>query len=178
VTTYVALLRAVNVGGRAVPMADLRAMLAGAGFDDVRTLLQSGNAVFRSTARSATRIEETLAAEAAHALGLQTEFFVRSAAEWQAVVDAKPFLAEAKNDPARLVVVALKAEPAETTVAALRAAIVGRETVAAGAKHAYVYYPDGQGESKLTLKVIERRLGVSGTARNWNTVLKLAALLT
>ncbi len=176
-TAYVALLRAVNVGGRAVPMADLRAMLAGAGLDEVRTLLQSGNTTFRSR-RGAAQLERALEAEAARELDLQTEFFVRSAAEWQAIVDANPFLAEAKNDPARLVVVALKAKPPEATVAALRAAIVGRETVAAGAKHAYVYYPDGQGESKLTLKVIERRLGVSGTARNWNTVLKLAALLT
>jgi uncharacterized protein (DUF1697 family) len=177
-TTYVALLRAVNVGGKAVLMAAVRTMMSGAGLDDVRTLMQSGNAVFASNRRSARDLERLLEIAAGDALGLQTEFFVRSAQEWQDGVAANPFPAEAKRDPAHLAVVVLKAAPAAGDVASLQAAIVGRETVRAGSRHLYIVYPDGMGNSRLTLGLIERKLRTTGTARNWNTVLKLQALLS
>jgi uncharacterized protein (DUF1697 family) len=113
---------------------------------------------------------------AAKRLGLSLDFFVRSAAEWARVIAANPFLDEAKNDPARLVVVVLKNAPERAAVAALQKAIKGREVVRAKGREAFITYPDGQGRSKLTMALIERHLETSGTARNWNTVLKLAAL--
>ena len=72
----------------------------------------------------------------------------------------------------------LRGAPAPKDVAALQAAIVGRETVRAAGRQAYIMYPDGQGESKLTLPKIEKALGTVGTGRNWNTVLKIGASLT
>jgi uncharacterized protein (DUF1697 family) len=175
-TTCLALLRAVNVGGtKPVPMADLRALLADLGVIDVRTLLQSGNAVFRASG-AAGALEARLERELAARLGVSTDVFVRTAAEWERIVEANPFRAEAKADPARFVLVTLKAKAAPKGLAALRAAIVGRERVEVRGREAYAVYPDGQGRSKLTLPLIEKHLGSRATARNWNTVLKLAAL--
>ncbi len=178
-TACVALLRAVNVGGtKKLPMAELKAFLERIGLKDVRTLLQSGNAVFSAAGPSGERLERLLEAEAKKRLGLETGFFVRTAAELDEAIARNPFPKEAERDPGRLVVVFLKSAPSAASVKALRAAIVGRETVHAAGRHAWIVYPDGQGTSKLTISVIERHLGTRGTARNWNTVGKLAALLS
>jgi uncharacterized protein (DUF1697 family) len=176
--TYIALLRAVNVGGTGMlPMADLRRFFATLGYPETQTVLQSGNVVFRAPARSTTGLERLLEAEAAARLGIATAFMVRTAAEWRALVAANPFAAAARDDPARLLVMFLKASPEPRQVKALQAAITGREEVRVKGQQAYVTYPDGSGKSKLTNAVLERALGSSCTGRNWNTVLKLAALV-
>ena len=175
--TYIGLVRAINLAGRnVVAMGDLRELMAALGLEDARTLLQSGNVVFRSSVASTSRIERLLEEGAAERLGLSLVFFVRSAAEWARVIAANPFPDEAKNDPARLVAVVLKEAPERAAVAALQKAIKGREVVRAKGREAFITYPDGQGRSKLTMALIERHLGSAGTARNWNTVLKLAAV--
>jgi len=171
----IALLRAVNVGGRSMPMANLRAMVTGMGFSDVRTLLQSGNLVFRGDGESAA-IEERLEADSEARFGFHADFLVRDLAEWEAVIANNPYPDEAENDPARLVVVATKSAIGADALAALRSAIKGREYAQVKDRAVYIVYPDGQGDSKLTISVIERAVGCRGTARNWNTVLKLAAL--
>jgi uncharacterized protein (DUF1697 family) len=172
----IALLRAVNVAGHGkIAMADLCAFAAGLGFTKSRSALQSGNLVFESAARP-DAVERRLEAEAAKRLDLRTDFFVRTPGEWREMIAGNPFPQEARDDPSRLVVVVMKEAPASAAVTALRAAIVGRERVAAGGRHLYITYPDGQGRSKLTGALLERTLGTRGTARNWNTVLKLDAL--
>ena len=173
----IALLRAVNVAGHGmVSMSDLRELLAALGYRDAKTVLQSGNAVFAGTARSDGALETLLEKEAFERLGLRTVFFVRTVDEWADVVARNPFANEAKRDPARLAVVFLKSAPRPAAVAALRAAVKGPEVIRAGSRHVYVTYPDGMGRSKLTGALIEKTLGTVGTARNWNTVLKLAAV--
>lgn len=158
-----------------MPMADLRAMVTGLGFSDVRTLLQSGNLVFRGGGTDEA-VEAVLEAESERRFGYQADYFVRTAGEWEEAIAANPFTDEARDDPARLVVVTLKSVVAEGALAALRGAIKGREYADTKGRAAYIVHPDGQGESKLTITVIERALGARGTARNWNTVLKLASL--
>jgi uncharacterized protein (DUF1697 family) len=176
-TTHIALLRGINVGGnKKVAMADLRGFLADLGFGDPRTLLQSGNAVFRSDTLAGADLERLLDTEAEKRLGLKTEFFVRTPEEWRAAIDGNPFLEEAVNDPGHLIVFFMKKAPEATDVEALQAAIKGREIVRAAGRQAYIVYPDGQGDSKLTITVIEKKLGTRGTGRNWNTVLKLGVL--
>lgn len=175
-TAYVALLRAVNVGGRSsIAMSDLRDMITNLGFEDVRTLLRSGNAVFRGTG-AAPALERRLEAEAAKRLRLHTDFLVRTDREWANVIARNPFPREAKRDPSHLVVQFLKNAPGAPAVRALQAAIRGPEAVRADGKQLYVVYPAGIGRSKLTNKLIEDKLGTRGTGRNWNTVLKLAEL--
>lgn len=174
---HIALLRAVNLAGyNKVGMADLRELLVGLGFTDARTLLQSGNIVFSGGSKSTTALEQTLERAAAKQLGLETDFFVRTATEWQEVIDANPFPRDAKEDPGHLLAVIVKHDLAAAKVTALQNAIVGREVVRAKGRCAYIVYPDGIGRSKLTSALIEKTLGTRGTGRNWNTVLKLAAV--
>jgi uncharacterized protein (DUF1697 family) len=175
---YVALLRAVNVGGRnPVAMSDLRALAVQLGLGAPRTLLQSGNLVFTSAARHSADLEPLLESETSARLGLETNFMVRSAADWQAILERNPFTGEAQDDPGHLLVMAFKQAPKAADVRALRAAIAGRERVEAVGAQAYLVYPDGIGRSRLTTALIERTLGTKGTARNWNTVVKLAVML-
>ncbi|MCI4319088.1 MAG: DUF1697 domain-containing protein [Thermoplasmata archaeon] len=172
---YVALLRAVNVGGTVLKMERLRRAAEGLGLSDVRTLLQSGNLVFRSRASDPARLEEELQRTIAASEGLATDVFVRPAREWREVLLGNPFPQEAVDDPGRLVVTALKGPPPPSAWTELHAAIPGRERVQGIGRHAYIVYPDGQGRSKLTIALIERKLGTRGTSRNWNTVRKLEA---
>jgi uncharacterized protein (DUF1697 family) len=97
--------------------------------------------------------------------------------DWGAVIARNPFPNEAKADPAHLVVMFLKDAPDAKAVDQLNAAISGREVARAVGKQAYIVYPDGIGRSRLTTAIIEKKLGTRGTGRNWNTVLKLAALV-
>lgn len=175
-TTQVALLRAVNVGGRKAVMSELREMAAGVGLEAPRTLLQSGNLVFRS-AETASALEKRLEAAFAARFGFVSDFLVRTAAEWARIIAANPFAQMAADDPSHLVIMALKARPEPSAVEALRGWIPGRERLEAAGRELYIAYPEGIGPSKLTNVAIERRLGVRGTARNWNTVAKLAATL-
>ena len=177
-TSYIALLRGVNVGGnKPVAMAELRDLLTRLDCADARTLLQSGNAVFRSAERSAAALEQRLETEALQTLGLRTTFFVRDAAEWAEIIAGNPFHEEAARDPSHLLVMLFKDPPQAAAVEALRAAIKGPEVIHATARRAYITYPDGIGRSRLTNTLIDAKLGTRGTGRNWNTVLKLDALV-
>jgi uncharacterized protein (DUF1697 family) len=174
---HVAVLRAINLAGHnKVGMADLRLLFVGLGFDDAQTLLNSGNIVFSGGNKATAALEETLERAAAKRLGVETDFFVRTAKEWQSIIDANPFPREARDDPSHLLAVIVKNAPDAANVTALQKAIVGREIVRAQGRCAYIVYPDGIGRSKLTAAMIEKKLGTRGTGRNWNTVLKLAAL--
>ena len=176
----IALFRAVNVGGRLVRMADLKDVLLELGLQDPQTLLQSGNAVFGVDASAARGTVASLEARIERALhaktGIQSDTFVRTATEWDAVIAANPF-DDAGSDPSHMVLTTLRAEPSAAAVKTLEASIKGREVVHAHGRALYVVYPDGIGTSKLTNVTIERALDTRGTARNWNTVLKLQALV-
>ncbi len=172
--TFITVLRAINLGAHnRIAMGDLRAMLEKIGLEDPKTLLQSGNAVFRAKAGSSAKLEQLLEQASTKHLGVTTDYFVRSAKDWQAIIEANPFPAEAKRDPARMVMICLRTAPGAGAAKVLQATIKGREVVRIDGRQAYIVYPDGQGTSKLTIAVIERVLGTRGTARNWNTVLKL-----
>jgi uncharacterized protein (DUF1697 family) len=176
-TSYIGLLRAVNLGAHnKVGMADLRELLTQLGMQNVQTLLQSGNVVFRSDVRTTAELERTLEAAAARQLRLTTDIIVRSDKEWDAIIAANPFPKEGKLDPSHLLAVVLKATPDRANVSALREAITGREIVDVLGRCAYIVYPDGIGRSRLTSALIEKKLATRGTGRNWNTVLKLGAL--
>ena len=168
----VALLRGINVGGRnSVPMAGLRSLLEDElGLEDVATYIQSGNVLFRARTPVKTlpaRIEDAIAA----AYAVRPAVVLRTPSELQKVVDSAPF-----TDTARLHVVFLDRKPAATAAARLDPdrspgdafELVGREL--------YLLLGNGAGRTKLTGDYLERTLGVRGTQRNWNTVVKLLAL--
>jgi uncharacterized protein (DUF1697 family) len=175
VTRYIFLLRGINVGGNnMVAMADLRALLSKMGFADVKTLLQSGNVVFSGAKKSPAALERELEAALDKTLKLKIDCHVRTGDEWRHLIEGNPFPSEAKKDPARLVVTCYKSPLDPAKVKAAQAAITGPEKLRAEGRHLYMTFPDGQGNSKAAI-IVGRMLG-NGTARNWNTVLKLAAL--
>lgn len=176
-TVHIALLRGINVGGHGtLAMADLRECVGTLGFTDVRTLLQSGNLVFGSEKRTTAALEQLLEKEVAARLDVDADFMIRTALEWAKIIARNPFPAEAKSDAGHLIVIALKEEAERKDIEALRAAFTGPEIIRADGRHLYIVYPDGQGRSRLTNTLIEKKLGTRATARNWNTVLKLGAL--
>lgn len=177
-TAYVALLRAVNLGGtNRVPMAELRAALGARGFEDVSTILASGNVLFRS-AESERVVAEQIADTIEEAFGLRVGVIVRSSAELTAVVGRNPFLAAgAGRDPATLHVAFLSERPSASAVGTLDPERSPPDALAVDGREVFLSYPNGSGRSRLTLDYLERQLGVGGTARNWRTVRRLAGIL-
>lgn len=176
-TTYVALLRGINVGGKTmIAMADLRDTLNQMGLVDVKTLLQSGNVVFRSPARAPDKLESLLEKAIGARFGFTPDLHVRTADEWRAVVKANPFPREAKSDPGHLLVTFFRAALDPAAVRKLQAAISGPELVRAEGRQLYMTFPEGIGRSKAPM-LVDKILGARGTARNWNTVTKIAALV-
>ncbi len=172
----IALLRAINVGGRTGAMADLRNLLSNLGFGNPRSLLQSGNLVFDAGPQTSSALERILELKIAQQFNLPTDIFIRSASEWKSIIARNPFREEAKRNPSHLVVTVLKSTPTKRTLDELRSAITGPERVHCHGRQAYIVYPNGIGRSRLTNVFLERKLATRGTARNWNTVMKLAVL--
>lgn len=173
----VAFLRAVNVGGTGkIAMTELKALAEDIGLAAPKTLLQSGNLVFEAGAKSSAAIEKLLEREIAKRFAIQPDVMVRTARQLRTAMDQNPFPKQAKSDPARLHVHFLKTPTDAAAVASLSRAIKGREIVKGAGSEVFIYFPDGAGNSKLTNAVIERHLGARGTARNWNTITKLAEM--
>ena len=168
-------LRAVNVAGVRLVMADFKRALEATGYPDAQTVVATGNAVISARGADAA-LEAAIEAGLEKTLGASPEVFVRDGAALAAIVAGNPFPKMAAEDPSHLVVVFLKGEAGKAEVEALRAKIQGPEEVAAGPRCLYASYPVDIGHSKLTAAMIERALKLRGTARNWNTVRKMAEL--
>jgi uncharacterized protein (DUF1697 family) len=170
----IALLRGVNVGGsRRVPMAELRELLTGLGHEDVATYLQSGNVVLTSDL-APERLERELETAIVEGMGVDPLVVVRTRDELADVVDGNP-LGEVA-EPRRFQVSFLSAAPDPEVVRALEAADVAPERVAVRGREIYAWHPDGVQSSPLAKLLTDRKLGVTATARNWNTVTKLLEL--
>ena len=178
--TYIALLRAVNVGGTGkLAMADFRAVMKKLGYQNIATYIQSGNAVFDAS-KSAAAVAKELAAALEKHMGAPVGVILRTHEELGRVIAANPFAAEAAADAARVHVVFLAAQPLATAKAALDA-IVARYPARRDRFHlatdaVYFHFPDGAADSKFIGKTLDKAMGVIGTGRNWNTVLKLVAM--
>jgi uncharacterized protein (DUF1697 family) len=167
-TAFIALLRAINVGGNnRLPMTELKALCEAAGLVKVRTYIASGNVVFESKAAEA-KVKAALEAKIAAHTGKPLGVVVRTAAEMAAVLERNPF---ADKPPSKTVAIFLDAAPARDALDA----VTGRkdEEVRLGAREIYAHYPSGQGRSKLNIPA-----GRDGTARNMNTVAALVKLVT
>jgi uncharacterized protein (DUF1697 family) len=177
VDTYIALLRGINVGGnKMISMAEFRALLLELGLQDVKTLLQSGNAVFRAEGQSDRELETFLQDHTAERLKVRCEFFVRKPRDWDKVISNNPFPEAAKSDPSHLVVLFTKDVPDSKAVESVQLLIQGPEQIKVKGGQLYITYPDGIGNSKVSKTPGFNKLCAAGTARNWNTVLKLQAL--
>lgn len=161
-TTYVCLLRGVNVGGnKKVKMEDLRRTFESLGYTNVRTVLQSGNVLFDAKAKPRD-LESHVG----------TPVVLRTTDEIRKIIAANPFPKEAEDDPGHLLVVFLSAPLPSDEV--LRKTARPAEKFVVKGKEIYIHFGEGAGRSKLAASLTEKKLGVVPTARNWNTVGKLA----
>jgi uncharacterized protein (DUF1697 family) len=175
-TTHILLLRGVNVGGNnRLPMAALRAALEGAGFTGVKTYLQSGNAVVTASAASpaqvAREVEKVIEAE----FCLKIKVVVRSRTQIEKVIEADPY-GDLADNPSRYFVTFLDPAPDPAKLAHLDAASFEPERFVLDGDTLYLWYPQGIRDSPLEKAIQRSKLGVTTTARNWNTVNKLLTL--
>jgi uncharacterized protein (DUF1697 family) len=169
---WVALLRAVNLGTRnKVPMAELRALLERDGFGAVRSHIASGNLLFTAAAKR-TEVAARVEALILDAFSVRTVAVVRSFAELSKVAASHPF----GEDVSHTFVTFLAAKPPAAAVRALGQLDTGDDEIAVSGKHVFLRYPNGVQGARLSGAALEKALGVAGTARNWRTVTRLAAM--
>lgn len=180
-TTFVALLRGINVGGnRRLPMTVVRHRVTEAGATEVVTYIQSGNVVFRHPGRSATAIRDDLERRLAAATGWNIAVVVRTAAEWVALVAANPF---ADADPSTLHVACCRDPPPAGALDDLDLTAHAPETCVLIGAQLYLHLPNGMGRATLPGALTTLRPGPGAaplvtTVRNWRTVTKLLDLST
>lgn len=174
---FVSLFRAINVGGNnRVNIAALREIHQKLGFKNISSYLQTGNVVFESDVEQPAQIVQQLTAEFEQQFGFHSEVILRTPNEMQEVIAKNPFLDQPERESKFLLVFFLAAAPtAEAKKALLEYS--GPEEIFITEKEVYVYYPAGMGTSKFSNVLIEKRLKVLGTGRNWNTTTKLLAML-
>lgn len=173
-TTWIALLRGINVGGVKLAMADLRDAVAAAGGTEVVTYIQSGNAVFSHPARSEATVKAALEGAIATAAGRPVPTMVRSAAQWRGVVAANPY---EPDDPTHLHVTFFDGPLPGDAFAAIDLEAFAPETFTVHGREVYLHLPNGMGRSKLAVALGKgAKAAPVGTSRNWNTVRKLADL--
>jgi uncharacterized protein (DUF1697 family) len=172
---HIILLRGVNIGSRnRVAMPKLRDALVDAGFDDVRTYLQSGNVVLSST-HKADAVARAVQRAVADEFGLEVAVVTRTRAQLAKVVERNP-LAKVAKDPKRYQVSFLAAKPSREVVRLIEAAAASGERVVVEGREVYAWHPATIARSKLWALLAGQSLGVTATARNWTTVEKLLEL--
>ena len=172
----VALLRGINLGSRnRIAMADLRDLLGGMGYEDVRTHLQSGNAVL-TTRQGPDRAARAIEGEIRKRLGLEIDVIVRTGDEIAEIVAANP-LGDVATDGSRHFVVFLSDKPDPAAVRELTGRDFAPERLAARGRELYAWCPDGVRDSALFKALGRQRLAPISTFRNWNTVAKLAEMV-
>jgi uncharacterized protein (DUF1697 family) len=173
---WAALLKGFNLGRNRMPMPELKRLLEDAGYDDVRTLLASGNLVFEAADTDEAMVEAALEALlAAH--GLKLPVLARNAAQMRAALAANPFADVAEARPAHLVAMFHREAVPVALLEQLSAVHAGPERLVAIDRELYIDFPLGQGQSVLPQAMAQLKFPKVATARNWNTVVKLAALL-
>lgn len=176
-STYIALLRGINVGGVKVPMAELRALCEGdLGWRGVETYIQSGNVIFEAGGEPGTledRLERALERRFERAIPV----LVRAAADWPGYVASNPFPDATEREPNVVMLALSKRPPRPDAVEALTARAAGGERIALAGGALWIHFASGSARSKLTPSVLDRLAGSPVTTRNWRTVQKLDELL-
>jgi len=174
-STYVALFRGINVGGKNIlPMQGLRGILESVGCENIRTYIQSGNAVFSTSATSAS-LSKAISAAVEDGFGFAPQVLLLTADRFKAIAACNPF-PEGENAPKSLHMAFLTETPSDPDLGALEELRADSERFELLDGAFFLWAPDGIGRSKLAAR-IDRCLGVATTGRNWRTVSKLLELL-
>lgn len=177
-TRHVALLHSIVLGpGRRVVMAELRALAEAAGFRAPQTLLASGNLVLEAETADPRAVEARLEPAFAERFGRAIPIIVRPAADWPRLVAGNPFREAAERMPSRVIVRVMRAPLPDDAGAAFERFRAPGEVLQVVDGDLWGLFPDGQGTSRLAAALTPRRTGGAGTFRNWNTVLRIDALL-
>ncbi len=174
----VSLFRGINVGGNQIVRMDaLKGLHTSLGMKDVQTYIQSGNVVFSSEDGDVAQIQKDIADGFAHTFGFGVKVMVRTASELNAIIESNPFQNQPMRESKWIIAMFLESYPVSTALEDIQKTYTGPEEIHVIGKEAFIYYPEGMGRSKLTNTLLEKRLQTAGTARNWNTVLKLQSMM-
>ena len=166
--THISLLRGINVGGnKQIRMADLKELYESLGFSAVTTYVQSGNVVFDADSADAPALTARIEAAIAGRFGFDVTVLLRSADDLRRILDGNPFPGV---ETTQLHVLFLAATPDPAGAQTLTVPVVDGEDWRLTGQEIYLHYPNGSGRSKMTAAFFERKLGLAGSARNWNTV--------
>ena len=172
-SVLICLLRGVNLGGHhKVSMEVLRTLCESLQCRDVQTYVQSGNVVFRTSERDSSVLGKKIENGIEKKFGFRSDVVVRTPSELRDVIARNPFKKRSGIEPGKLLVTFLAVDPGPEIRNAVMEIRANPEEVHLIGRELYIYYPDGQGRSKLWAKV-DKALRNAGTARNWNTVTKL-----
>jgi uncharacterized protein (DUF1697 family) len=175
-SSYIALLRGINVGDNALTMDHLRKIFADLGFPDAQTYLQSGNVVFSSAAAQPAQLAAMIERQVSEATRLPACVIIRTPEQLKRVVAANPFAAEAAAIPRTVHVTFLAATASKAGLAAVARLKAGTDRWQAAGNEIFLHCPNGYGRSKLNNTALERALGLRATTRNWSTVTALHAM--
>lgn len=171
------MLRGVNVGSHnRIKMDALRELYESLGLEDPRTYVQSGNVVFRTDAQDLDRLVKRIQSGIERRFGFHSDVVARTSTEMRSVVARNPFAARRNIDPAKLLVTFLAGHPAPEAREKALSIKAEPEELRIDGRELYIYFPNGLARPKLSLVSLERTLKVSGTGRNWNSVVKLLEL--
>jgi uncharacterized protein (DUF1697 family) len=173
-STYIALLRGINVGGhKVIKMDQLRTAFEGLEFENVATYVQSGNVVFKSPRKTPADLSKKIEEMLLRRFNMSVPVIVRTAEEVDDVIRNNPFLNERGIDVGRLHVTFLSLTPQKTAMKGLDAIAAGPDRFHCRGREIYLHCPNGFGGTKLSINAFEKVLAVGATTRNWNTVNKL-----
>ena len=177
-TRFVSLFRGINVGGhQLVKMDALKELHTSLNLQDVQTYIQSGNVVFASDNMNVTQIQKDIEDGFAQKFGFPVKVMVRTADEFYVIIEKNPFQKQPMKESKWVVAIFLASDPISTALEDIKKTYTGPEEIHIIGKEAFIYYPEGQGRSKLTNTFLEKKLKTVGTARNWNTVLRLQKMM-
>jgi len=170
----ISMLRAVNVGGHnKIKMDALRALYESLKLRDAQTYVQSGNVIFRSDERDIARIAKRIEEGIERKFGSRPAVILRTAAEMREVIARSPFAKRHGIEPGKLVVSFLAGDPGEEAREKVRQIKCDPEELRIEGRELYIYFPNGQGRSKLSGAALEKMLKTQGTGRNWSSVTKM-----
>lgn len=170
-TTHIALLRGISVGGQQPIAAEtFIALLGELGFGEARAVLGANNLVFDSPERTGADLQNLLETEIHARLGLRTDIYVRTAQAWAAIIAANPYTEFAETDPGLLMTLFLKDPPDKKVIGALRTKLTDGEQLRVESRQFYVTYPNGLGASKFSNNIVEKALATRITSRPWTVV--------
>ncbi len=170
----ISMLRGVNVGPHnRIKMDDLRDLFESLKLEDARTYVQSGNVLFRTKDKNSPQLAKKIQGAIGKKFGCRPEVILRTTEEMRRAIAASPFARRKDLDPSKLLVTFLAAEPPQEALAAIETLKSHPEEIHLKGREMYIYFPNGIGTSKLPWSQVEKHLKVTGTARNWNSVMKM-----